>query len=413
MKRKTIFILWDASHIWGLMAWRGLRSLGIPCHFVKALEIAQGDCLGKRALGPESLLLVPGGNARQKALALGSRGREAIRHWVSEGGLYLGFCGGAGLALSDSDSSLGLCPLHRARFENRFYHFLSGHVIARTAKDDTLSLPVWWPGRFAYSESANFMVLARYSAPGSDLWLADLPLSQVPPDFLSSWARDRDLDPSLGFPTEEPLLIKGSFNKGNYILSYTHLETPDSPQANQWLCRLLQEYGGISPSRLSIPGWITTRGAAPEENPVSSFQKLLIKSHSKMLKLCKSARKIGLLFQREDWLLGWRSGFSGMPCNNLLATLSFLAEKRCPSPEYAFQQNFENCFEIFIQKAEEWLWFWKLESALHASSSTFLNEDLAQKQLEIFGNPMLGGGLIENLLRMLDEYIWFYQENLV
>lgn len=412
MKQKTILILWDASHIWGLMAWRGLRALGIPCRFVKAKEIAQGSCLGKRPQEYESILLVPGGNARQKALALGSAGRAAIRKWVAQGGLYLGFCGGAGLALSDSSASLGLCPLQRARFEKRFYHFLSGHVIARTDKNAILSLPVWWAGRFAYSLSPSLSILARYLSPGPDLWLADLPISKVPAAFLSSWAKAKNLDPDLGFPEGEPLLIKGGFGRGNYILSYAHLETPASAQANQWLCGLLEEYGQIYPGNISIPGWITTRKLQTCLETASEFQKLLVNSHAAMLELCACGQKMGLLFQREEWLLGWRSGFAGMPCNHLLATLAFLGEKDCPTPDPAILKQFESNFIIFMEKAWEWLWTWKLESALHAPPALYQDENLAQGQLAIFGNPMLGGGLIENLLALLDEYIWTYQESL-
>mgnify|MGYP002597151385 CR=1 FL=1 len=80
---QPICILWDASHIWGLMAWRAVRALGLPCRLVKGQEIAEGAYLGKPGGvspngGPQQsgagvrLLLVPGGNARLKAAALGA-----------------------------------------------------------------------------------------------------------------------------------------------------------------------------------------------------------------------------------------------------------------------------------------------------------------------------------------------------
>ena len=68
---QPIYMLWDASHIWGLMAWRALRALGLSCRLVKGQEIAEGALLGKpgscRAYEnavPPPLLVVPGGNAR-------------------------------------------------------------------------------------------------------------------------------------------------------------------------------------------------------------------------------------------------------------------------------------------------------------------------------------------------------------
>ena len=77
----TIFVLWDDSHIWGLMVWRALRALGLPSRLVKGKDIANGGLLGKPLEGGRAapLLMVPGGNARLKAQALGEAGREAVR----------------------------------------------------------------------------------------------------------------------------------------------------------------------------------------------------------------------------------------------------------------------------------------------------------------------------------------------
>ena len=86
-----LYILWDASTIWGLMALRAAQAFALPCRLVKAQEIAQGLLSGK----PPAMLLVPGGAARLKCAALGRAGREAIRAYVRAGGRYLGFCGGA------------------------------------------------------------------------------------------------------------------------------------------------------------------------------------------------------------------------------------------------------------------------------------------------------------------------------
>ena len=114
-----IAIFWDASQLWGLLVWRAAEAFGLPYRLVKAKEIAQGALSDKT-----SLLLVPGGTARHKSAALGEKGREAVRAWVRGGGRYVGFCGGAGLGLSDAadpvrtaeiGKGLCLCPWHRAR----------------------------------------------------------------------------------------------------------------------------------------------------------------------------------------------------------------------------------------------------------------------------------------------------------
>ena len=125
----AIYLLWDDSHIWGLLAARAVMAMGLPHKLVRASEIADGLLTGT----PPSLLLVPGGNARHKAQSLGSQGIGEIRNYVGNGGKYLGFCGGAGLALTWGENSggpagLGLCPWKRARFEERVQHFMSGHL---------------------------------------------------------------------------------------------------------------------------------------------------------------------------------------------------------------------------------------------------------------------------------------------
>lgn len=108
---RPICILWDASHIWGLMAWRAVRALGLACRLVKGKEIAEGALLGKPGLDatphrsgvrrrteqpclsgcPSSpLLLAPGGNARLKAQALGDAGATpCARIWPEAGVIWV------------------------------------------------------------------------------------------------------------------------------------------------------------------------------------------------------------------------------------------------------------------------------------------------------------------------------------
>ena len=150
-----VCILWDASHIWGLMVWRALCALGLPCRLVKGQDIANGALFRKpcpqgtpdKAQGAAPLLLVPGGNARLKARALGEKGRQAVRDYLAEGGRYLGFCGGAGLALSQhrSQDGLGLCPWGRAPYPERLHHLISGHAHMRVRSCMARDLPAVRP----------------------------------------------------------------------------------------------------------------------------------------------------------------------------------------------------------------------------------------------------------------------------
>ncbi len=184
-----IHVLWDASDIWGPLAQWGLRGLGVPFAVVRGSDVEGGILERDKA----NLLLVPGGFSRHKAAALGQAGRDAVRTFVERGGAYLGFCGGAGLALT-GEHALGLCPWRRAGYENRIQHHMSGHfymtvddgifaggkcsVMAEGRPVDPVHgswlrqhmsmsplLPVWWPGRFA-SKDDGVAVLARCAAPG-------------------------------------------------------------------------------------------------------------------------------------------------------------------------------------------------------------------------------------------------------
>lgn len=91
--------------------------------------------------------LSPAGNARLKARALGEKGRQAVRDYLAEGGRYLGFCGGAGLALSQhrSQDGLGLCPWGRAPYPERLHHLISGHAHMRVRSCMARDLPAVRP----------------------------------------------------------------------------------------------------------------------------------------------------------------------------------------------------------------------------------------------------------------------------
>ena len=236
---KAVYILWDASQIWGLLAVRAVEALGLPHALARASDIAEG--LLQRA--PAPLLLVPGGSARQKAAALGEAGLAAIQEYVRSGGNYLGFCGGAGLALS-SPGGLGLCPLRRAAFTERLQHFMSGHLHVRlnpaacpgllpNGLGPTVDLPVWWPGRFESGGADNVRVPAEFAGPANDFCLADLPIASLPAGTFEVWKDLYGFSPTPSFLEGSPCMVAGDYGTGRYVLSYSHLETPASPDAGR------------------------------------------------------------------------------------------------------------------------------------------------------------------------------------
>ena len=66
------------------------------------------------------MLFVPGGWASNKLKALGDKGTAEIKKFVRNGGNYLGFCGGAGLATLDG---MGLLDIKRMPTKQRVPSF--------------------------------------------------------------------------------------------------------------------------------------------------------------------------------------------------------------------------------------------------------------------------------------------------
>lgn len=405
-----IAILWDASHIWGYLLLHAVRSAGIPFRVLKGLDIAQTGLSGK-------MLIVPGGSARRKAEALGPAGAEAVRRFVKEGGRYLGFCGGAGLALADG---LGLCPWNRDGMPDRLQHLVSGHLSCSLASDSDLIppalagqhalLPVWWPGRFNEPEEPGPVeVLARYRAPGPDLYVADMPFSSMPADILSEWDNMYGVRLRPSLLDGRPCAVTGTLGKGSWLLSYSHLETPagsfeGSEQAGTWLLHLLRQWCGASTDLTEIPALDF------HALPVLWEDRVLLEARASLDALLSLASSLGLVFPRNSWLLGWRSGVPGAQFNSLNAALSTALS--LPPDERRLRlwnerrSEFEKAFSLFSQGARSWLLARRLADTLADSAPGMLpRELLVDQRRALFGSPMFGGGLSEQLLDMLEALV--------
>ncbi len=428
-----IHILWDAAHIWGILALRAMRVLSVPHRLVKASEIAQRAFSCK----PPSMLMVPGGSARLKAAALGEAGRAAIRDYVAGGGQYLGFCGGAGLALSGS-GGLDLCPWSRAGYADRLQHLMSGHVRVTPSRDhlapdfggENVYLPVWWPGRFNSDNNGEVRILARYEQPHDDFWLVDLPLADLPPGIIAEWEGVYGFAPRPDFLAGQPCLVHGKYGLGSYTLSYAHLETPGSPQANRWLVHLLRELGGIGKDvgdDGSLDATIEQNNSNPLDTTIDQKTHLetwdilaekIVWPHTPLTEPVLRARreiedlldivvKHNLLFRRAGWLFGWRAGLPGAAMNNFITAI-------CTAPSLplndaglellARHKNFlDKMLPIFNKAARSHFMAERLAGAL----PDFMDKKALKSQGEaLFGQPMQGGGLCGELLEVLDELIF-------
>ncbi len=403
-----IDILWDASYIWGYLLLHAVMSTGIPFRVLKGLDIAQSKLLGK-------VLIIPGGPARRKAGALGRAGVETVRSFVQEGGHYLGFCGGAGLALK---GGLNLCTWKRADMTDRLQHLISGRIVCEITTDhplvppamagSTALLPVWWPGRFDEpKEHDDVAVLARYRAAGPDLYVADMPFSALPAEILAEWNALYGVTLRPSILDGHPCVISGHRGKGDWLLSYSHLETPggsdDAHPSNHWFLHVLQEWG--CPSALAaIPA------LDPRTLPICWEDPVLMQAHEELGALIHLAAEHGLLFPRSTWLWGWRSGVPGISFNSLnialAMTLGFTPDAHRLRIWKEIRRNFQEDFRIFTQGARSWLLARRLSDTLADSAPGILPRTLLVDQCRtIFGSPMSGGGLSEALLDKLEMLV--------
>ncbi len=376
--RPDLEILWDASPLWGPLLLNAVRQYADAEGF--SFRVVSGRTIAERGVTAR-VLLVPGGSARHKLLGLGRNGAAKVCDFVSGGGAYIGFCGGAGLALYDS---LGICPWKRSAMQDRMQHLISGHIVCDVAEHEACpgakqaSLPVWWPSRF--EESGGVSVLARYRSMGPDLYIGDIPPSELTDTDFDAWISLYGLDVMPSILDGHPCVVCGTYGKGSYILSYSHFETPDSADAN-----------GFFSSSLSF-----LTGHRIGYHPVSAeFARGRSSCATDIEHLLETGTRLGLFFERTPWLYGWRSDVPGSQLNALRMALLTAREE-----EYAGKE-FLHLFDLFLKGARNWLLAKKLASASEAKDMVS-PAILAGQKSELFGSPMFGGGMCGDLLARLN-----------
>ena len=242
-------------------------------------------------------------------------------------------------------------------------------------------------------------VLARYQAPGEDLCVADLPLSMLPASVLAEWAVMHGvvLRPSL--LDNQPCVIAGAYERGSWLLSYSHLETPAagrSGDANRWFFHILKTWGIDGREDGTVPEW------QPDALPVSWEDPVLLETRRGMDRLLALAEELGLLFRRESWLRGWRAGIPGAQINGLHAALVTALSLEATDRRLIWWAErasfFQERFRIFEQAAQSWLLARRLADTLDSSSPGILPKALLTDQKDmLFGSPMSGDGLCGQL----------------
>jgi len=350
-------LLWDQSHMWGVMAYETMTMLGFDLHLVSRQDIESGRLKGF------DCLCVPGGVARLKSEQLGETAKDIIREFVDNGGTYIGFCGGAGFCL-DVPEGLGLLPVVRRQASERLQNF-SGQIEACLHKSGTLSLGlgldkpvyfnVWWPSQFEIMDKDKVEILSTYGRPGSGFFVSDLNVHDVESSDISWEILEKCYGMNLS-PHHilcEPAIISGRFGKGKVFASYFHLETPGDIIGNLALFNLWH----------SLPDQNRTEKNAYNKKKNKADISLI----SLSLKIVHGWRvdihrviDIGernLYFAwRTLWLLRWKRGARGFEVNaiySLIKTLetrlNYCFENGCP---HGVDEHCPGCGHVFEKVAE-------------------------------------------------------------
>lgn len=314
-------LLWDAGGLWSLWTLEACRAQGWDIAPISAARLADGG------LDQARVLVMPGGWPSLKRAALGQAGAAAIKAFVEAGGRYLGFCGGAGLALAEDDG-LGLVDMARGRGRRRLPS-LSGPVMVAPGPEAAqhplwrgLETParfhVWFPGQFAAESGESFYTVARYGHPAPGLHTADLRVDQVDQ---TQWpaleeAYGLRLDPS-GL-AGRAAVVEARRGAGRLLLSYLHLDTPGDPVGGQALANLWRT-------------WLDLEPVDPPPRPAAGQGEGAARASAREAEaLWSRGEALGLWRPRDQALPLWRRGARGLEFHSLRSLCQALADRACP-----------------------------------------------------------------------------------
>ncbi|MHB8880895.1 MAG: BPL-N domain-containing protein [Thermodesulfovibrionales bacterium] len=404
--KKGAALLWDESFLWGIMAYTALTKQGLPFQLVRAEDVRAG-CLENY-----SFIFVPGGWSSNKLKSLGADGTAAIRDFVRDGGGYLGFCGGAGLATSDS---LGLLNVHRKPTTERVPSF-SGRIRVKAQKHDIWNgMPdsifhAWWPPQFG-AMGKGIRVLARYGKALPDSFSSDLNTGDIA--ITNSWTELEqlykiNLDPSR--IAGEPAMIEGRYGEGAVILSLIHFDTIDDCNG-EIILRNLWKY--LSNGRV-FSGKYETPKRVPKKRSASFEPSFALAIASELESAASDLIDLGirnfLWFWRNPLLLQWRRGVRGLEYCTLyvmLRQITVLLDNSIDPEIGKSLKGLRKRLLPFLRKANELLMRERI--ALQQGHITYeLCDDAAIQTLreELFSKSKSYGGRFKELLDEIDSIVY-------
>ena len=422
MQRK-IAILWDESFLWGLIAYLAFKSAHIPFELISTEDVLNGT------LENFDILMVPGGWANQKGKKLGKTGKEEIREFIKCGGGFLGFCGGAGLAL-DVPDGLALLPVRRKKAERRLINFSGGVFLQPTQPyhhmwkgiNPPYEFFVWWPSQFEIEDTTAVRILASYQSAGTDFRVSDLNVEDIE-CWGGKWERWESiygitLNPKVLWG--EPSIIEGSFGKGKVILSYVHLDTPMHMRSQLALKNTCEYLFDSCPEKIR-----DTKSSLScyEMGEIVLLDAEIIESASRIRKAVNGFYEFGyrnLLWNwRNPWLLHWKRGLRGLEYTTLLVMSKELTSRILKGSKQKVTVRCNGWKKKFLRLEREIKSFFEQATNLLGKERFALDNSLGpleklssnssginRLRSELFGQKMSFGGRYRKLIKLLDDLLF-------
>ena len=404
--KKGAALLWDESFLWGVMAYAVLKKLTLPFETVRAKDVRAG------CLDDYSFIFVPGGWSSNKLKALGDEGAEAIRGFVRTGGGYLGFCGGAGLAINDG---LGLLDVHKKPTTERVPSF-SGRIQIKTRKHNIWNgMPnaifyAWWPPQFG-SLNKGIKVLAQYGKALPDSFSSDLNTGDVA--TAGNWTELEqiykiNLNPSR--IVGEPAVIEGRYGEGVVILSLIHFDTVDDCNGGIILRNLWNYFldGHASFENDEAPK--TNINKCLKANEPSLSLAIAYELEAAASDLIDLGMRNFLWFWRNPLLLQWRRGVRGLEYCTLYVMIGQMTALLKNSLDPGIEKSLKGLRKkilSFLQQAKELLILERI--ALQQGHITYERcDDAAIQKLreDLFSKSKSYGGRFKELLDDIDHIVY-------
>lgn len=402
MNINSVALLWDESFLWGLMSYKALKAIGLPFNLIRSDDIREG------MLKNYKMLFVPGGWASNKINALDVDGVREIKRFVNNGGNYLGFCGGAGLATTDG---IGLLNIKRKptkervpSFSGRIHLNMNDHPVWNGLFEDIFH--AWWPSQFLI-EDKGIKILATYGDALPDSFSSDLNIGDVEANpFLSDWSRLEGiykikLDPKR--LKNEPAIIEGLFGKGKVMLSLIHFDTPGDVYGYAVLGNLWKYLAGTDEP-------IRKFTAPLNHEPQTQNSELAHELETAVSELIRFGERNFLWFWRNPMLLQWRRGIRGLEYCTLYMMIKEVAEIiKNKNTEINMDKNLGKIKELllpFVEKASHLLILERY--AMLKGNITYEKCDdpeIIKIRTELFSNTKSHGGMFKNLIANIDDVL--------